>query len=258
LTRQTGQTVRMAILPIGIGILAAGLVAILAKPRLPSFSFTVLNLYPTLLHGSTPAFNVGAKIQLHNSNFITAAVHAFTFDLYYPDWEEKLKYIGQVTDKRQKERAVTEEKMINTTTISSEDNAIWVLGPRRDFEIDDEVIMVPTNAGTKVFSSLSWDIFQMSGILQIPLSGVFHIKANGKVPLSMSMICDNNLLDTWKLEFQGISCRMDWVGPGWISLDKEANRLRSKLEGKTWRAADFPIPSVEDPEDHVSATVVSS
>lgn len=240
----------VAILPIGVGILAAGLIAILAKPRLPSFSFKVLKMYPKLLHDSTPAFNVGAKIQLHNSNFITAAVHAFTFDLYYPDWEDKLQYIGQVTDKRQKDQPAAEETATNSTeTTNSNEDAMWVLGPRRDFEIVDDVIMVPTNAGSKVFSSLSWDVFQKSGVLQVPLSGVFHIKANGKIPLSMSMICENNLLDTWKMEFQGISCYLDFVGPGWTNLTKESARLRSKLEDTTWRAVDFPIPTAEIQDD---------
>ena len=236
----------VAILPFGVGILAAGLMlASLARPRLPSFSFKVLKLYPTLLHDSTPAFNVGANIQLHNANFITAAVHAFTFDLYYPDWEEKLRYIGQVTDKRQKESPPLAETT-NTTKTAKNKAPIWELAPRADFEIIDDVIMVPTNAGSKVFSSLSWDVFQKSGVLQVPLSGVFHIKANGKIPLSMSMICDNNVLDTWKMEFQGISCRLDSVGLGWTNLTIESARLRSKLEDTTWRAADYPIPIAEE------------
>eukprot|EP00536_Pseudo-nitzschia_multiseries_P015083 jgi/Psemu1/216796/e_gw1.817.8.1 len=243
------------IIPISVGILVAGLVAFMANPRLPTFSFKVLKLYPTLLHDSTPAFSVGADIRLHNANFITAEVYAFSFDLYYPDWEEKLKYIGQVTDVLQKQKGGpqdiengTASKTINATKTSAKKykkEVIWTLAPRSDFEKVDDVVMVPTNAGTKVFSSLSWDVFQKSGILQVPLSGVFHIKANGKIPLSMSMICDNNVLDAWKMEFQGVSCRMDYVGPGWTDLTIESARLRSKLEDTTWRAADYPIPEAK-------------
>jgi len=257
--------VHVAILKLfGVGILAAGLISFLARPRLPSFSFQILKLYPTLLHDSTPAFNVGANIQLHNANFITIAVHAFTFDMYYPDWDEKLRYIGQVTDTRQKEERPSSdvaETTNNSTTKTRTNNnnnnkkPIWELAPRKDFEIIDDVIMVPTNAGSKVFSSLSWDVFQKSGVLQVPLSGVFHIKANGKIPLSMSMICVNNVLDTWKMEFQGISCRLDFVGLGWTNLTKESARLRSKLEDTTWRAADHPIPVAEE---ETALAVVSS
>mmetsp|Transcript_25371 Transcript_25371/g.54108 ORF Transcript_25371/g.54108 Transcript_25371/m.54108 type:complete len:251 (+) Transcript_25371:152-904(+) len=240
----------VALVPIGFGILAAGLLAFIGKPRLPTFSFKVLKLYPKLLHNSTPAFNVGANIQLHNANFITAAVHAFTFDMYYPDWEEKLQSIGQVTDTKQKEPQRIEDTInASKTKRDKKKDAIWTLGPRRAFETIDDVIMVPTNAGSKVFSSLSWDAFQKSGVLQLPLSGVFHIKANGKIPLSMSMICDNNVLDTWRMEFQGISCRLDAVGPGWTDLAKESERLRSKLEGTIWRASDHPIPIDEDEDD---------
>ena len=132
-------------------------------------------------------------------------------------------------------------------------DAIWTLAPRSDFEKVDDVLMVPTNAGTKVFSNLSWDVFKKSGVLQVPLSGVFHIKANGKIPLSMSMICDNNVLDAWKMEFQGVSCHLDYVGPGWTNLTIESARLRSKLVHTTWRAADYPIPSTETKEIEVIA-----
>jgi hypothetical protein len=248
----------VAIIPIGTGILAATLASLLVfRPRLPQFSFQVQSLYPTLLHDSTPAFNIGANIKLYNGNYITAAVHAFTFDLYYPDWEEKLQYIGQVTDVKQKQPVVENN---NSTKAKNDDNeAIWVLSPRMDFEVIDDVIMVPTNAGSKVFSSLSWDVFKKMGILQVPLSGVFHIKANGKIPLSMSMICDNNILDTWKMEFQGISCHMDFVGVGWTNLTKESERLRSKIINTTWRADDYPINPVDisDEEDTAVALVSS-
>jgi len=210
-----------------------------------------LKLYPTLLHDSTPAFSVGADIRLYNGNFITADVYAFTFDLYYPDWDEKLNYIGQVTDLLQKQptkdvtATTTTNNATKTSTRKLKKEVIWTLAPRSNFEKVDDVMMVPTNAGTKVFSSLSWDAFQKSGILQVPLSGVFHIKANGIIPLSMSMICDNNVLDAWKMEFQGVSCRMDYVGPGWKDLTIESERLRLKLEHSTWRAADYPLPEAE-------------
>ena len=239
----------VAVLPISLGILAAGIIVIIAKPKLPTFSFKILKLYPTLLQDSTPAFNVGAKIQLHNANFITAAVHAFTFDMYYPDWEDKLQSIGQVTDTRQK---AIQEADVAVNNTNGNNGAIWILAPRRDFEAVDDVIMIPTNAGSKVFSSLSWDAFRKKGVLQLPLSGVFHIKANGKIPLSMSMICDNNLLDTFEMSFQGISCNLDFVGPGWINLTDESARLRSKLENTVWRAEDYTIPGNEVEQDAVA------
>ena len=239
----------VAIIPISFGILAAGLLAVLAKPRLPTFSFNILKLYPTLLQDSTPAFNVGAKIQLHNANFISAAVYAFTFDMYYPDWDDKLSYVGHITDTRQKE---TPEAEVAANTTNGDNGPIWTLAPRADFEVVDDVMVIPTNAGSKVFSSLSWDAFRRKGVLQVPLSGVFHIKANGKLPLSMSMVCDNNLLDTFKMEFKSISCNLDFVGLGWTNLANESARLRSKLVHTVWRATDYPIPGKEVERDSVA------
>lgn len=222
----------VAIIPSIIAATLTSFLIFTGRPRLPKFSLTVKNIYPTFLEDSTPALSVGTKIKMYNGNFITAAVHAFTFDLYYPEWDNELRYIGQVTDLRQQQTQLKPQQENNgnvTVTTKTDSNPIWVLSPRADFEVVDDVMLIPSNAGTKVFSSLTWDVIKKRGILHLPLSGVFHIKANGILKLSMSMICEDNLLDAWKMEFESISCEMDYVGLGWTDLTKESERLQLKV-----------------------------
>jgi hypothetical protein len=219
----------VALVTIGISVLVilTGVYEVL-KPRLPQYAFRILQMYPKFLRDSTLAYQIGADIKLHNDNFVAIHVYSLRFDLFYPAWDEKLHHVGQVTDKRQQETAGDQDFM----------SAVWVLPPRQDFETIDDVVMIP-NGGANVMSSLSWDIFQKMGVLQVPLTGVIQVKADGKVPATLSMICDN-LLNTWKMEVRGISCTMDSLEPGWSDLTKASDRLRAKMENTFWRPADHP------------------
>mmetsp|Transcript_23389 Transcript_23389/g.38094 ORF Transcript_23389/g.38094 Transcript_23389/m.38094 type:complete len:263 (-) Transcript_23389:230-1018(-) len=219
----------VALLSIGLGVLVAlaGFYQLM-KPRLPKYTFGVRQLYPKFLKDSTLAYQMGANIKLHNDNFVAIHIFALSFDLFYPDWEEKLHHVGRVTDKRQQTESADQDFL----------SAIWVLPPRHDFETVDDVIMIP-NGGARVMSSLSWDLLQKKGKLQVPLSGVIHVKADGKIPITLSMICDN-LLDAWKMEVKGVACTMDSLQPGWSDLEKATEYLRNKMEGAIWQPADHP------------------
>jgi hypothetical protein len=107
--------------------------------------------------------------------------------------------------------------------------------------------MIPTGTA-KAMSSLSWDMVQKKGLLQIPLSGVVHIKANGKVPVTMSMICDN-VLNAWKMQVKGVACTMDSLAAGWSDLDEMSEQLRSKLENKAWKASEHTLEVDVDDDD---------
>ena len=172
------------------------------KPRLPQYTFKIKRVIPKFLKDGTLAYQMKSDVQMHNDNFISIHIYALSFDLFYPDWKERLHHVGTVTDKRQQDEP-------------DEDFAepIWVLPPRRDFETMDDVIMIP-KGGPKVMSSLSWDVVQKKGVLQVPLAGIIHVKANGHIPVTMGMVCEN-LLDTWKMEVQGLSCKIDSLAPGW-------------------------------------------
>ncbi|KAL3937775.1 MAG: hypothetical protein SGARI_001992 [Bacillariaceae sp.] len=217
---------------VAIGSLSIILLAVaglfqLLKPKLPQYTFRIRKLYPKFLKDGTLAYQMKSDVTMHNDNFISIHIYALAFDLFYPDWTERLHHVGTVTDKRQQEEP--DEDF---------DTPIWVLPPRHDFETMDDVIMIP-KGGAKVMSSLSWDILQKKGVLQVPLSGLIHVKANGHIPVTMGMICDN-LLDAWKMEVQGLSCKIDSLAPGWSDLNVAGEKLRLKMEDMPWTPSEHP------------------
>jgi hypothetical protein len=207
-----------------------GLIQIL-KPRLPQYTFKIKTVVPKFLQDGTLAYQMKSQVQMHNANFVSIHIYAFSFDLFYPDWQERLHHVGTVTDKRQQDEPY-----------EGFDTPIWVLPPRDDFattdDDDDAVIMIP-KGGPNVMSSLSWDVLQKKGILQVPLVGIIHVKASGQIPATMGMVCEN-LLDTWKMEVQGLSCKIDSLAPGWSDLEAAGERLRAKIEDAPWRPCDHP------------------
>jgi hypothetical protein len=214
------------IIPISIGVIAAlaGLYQVL-KPRLPQYSFQVRSVYPKFLQDSTLAYEMGATVKLHNDNFMSIHIYAMLMDMYYPDWNARLQHVGQVLDERQ--------LLVGSDEDLDFPSAIWVMPPRQNFETVDKVLMIPYG-GAKVMSSLSWDALQKGGVLQVPLSGVIHIKADGKVPMTLTMICEN-ILDTWSMMVSGVSCYMESLAPGWSNITVASERLRTKLINTTWQ-----------------------
>lgn len=213
------------IIPISIGVIAALAGLYVLKPRLPQYSFQVQRVYPKFLTDSTLAYKMGATVKLHNDNFVSIHIYAMLMDMYYPDWNARLQHVGQVLDARQ--------VFVGSDMDMDFPSAIWVLPPRQNFETVDNVMMIPYG-GAKVMSSLSWDAFQKKGVLEVPLSGVIHIKADGKVPLTLTMVCEN-ILDTWSMIVSGVSCNLDSLEPGWSNMTVASERLRAKLVNTTWQ-----------------------
>jgi hypothetical protein len=197
------------------------------KPRLPQYTFVIKSLFPKFLSNAQLAYQMKSQIQMYNDNFISIHIYALSFDLFYPDWNNRLHHVGQVTDQRQQDEP--DEDF---------DTPIWVLPPRQNFQTTDNVIMIP-NGGAQVMSSLSWDTLQNKGMLQVPLSGVIHVKANGQLPVTMGMICDN-LLNAWKMEVKGLSCKIASLEPGWSDLVAAGERLRMKMEDTLWKQCNNP------------------
>ncbi|KAG7343329.1 hypothetical protein IV203_021274 [Nitzschia inconspicua] len=217
----------MGAFPLAIILAAAGLFQVF-KPRLPQYTFRVKTIFPKFLsRNANLSYQMKSQIQMHNDNFISIHIYALSFDLFYPDWNNRLHHVGQVTDIRQQEEP--DEDF---------DTPLWVLPPRQNFETIDDVIMIPTG-GAQVMSSLSWDALQKRGVLQVPLSGVIHIKANGQIPITMGMICDN-LLKAWKMEVHGLSCRIASLEPGWTDLVISGERLKAKMENTLWNPSIHP------------------
>ena len=168
--------------------------------------------------------------------------HPFTFN--------NLVHIGQVQDKYQQEKAqprsssaiVTSvndsssssaedsDDEVPTATSNSKKEPLWEMLPRQLFETVDHVFMELYNIGhLGVMSSLSWDIIMSGfGSLQVPSSGVIQVKANKKIPLTMSIICDN-ILNMWTLEMTGMSCQLSNIEVGWTNMEATIGKLRNEV-----------------------------
>ena len=119
---------------------------------------------------------------------------------------------------------------------------MWSLGPRSDFVVDDTMYMVLYGEISAILS-LSYDsLINLGGTIQVPLTGVMHIVANGIVPVTLSIICDNEL-DTWSLTVNGLNCELNNLLPGWKDMGEESSRLRSKLEGTKYSNVESRIPT---------------
>lgn len=223
---------------LGISLLAMVLHSVF-QPRLPQYSFRVRSLVPKW---SKRRVQVGAGVKMHNDNYVAIDIHALSFDMFYPDWKGSLQHIGHVHDVKQQPQ---EEQAIITAAESSSSqlgtteqqeqadddssSPLWALQPRQSFETMDTVLMQPPTAmSLSLISNLSWDLLKLGGKLNLPSSGVIHLKANRQVPLTLSILCDN-LLNTWTMELEGRSCTMDAMELGWMNMQNSVQRLRQKV-----------------------------
>jgi hypothetical protein len=208
------------------------------KPRLPHYSFQIKKFPVWKWVNGQLKTRLGAGVRLRNDNYVPIDVHALSFDLFYPDWHGTLAHIGNVQDTQQgqKEKGPklytqydNNASIITTTSLyySASHTPLWALLPRQSFETDDNVYVQPAG-GIKVLSSLGWDLVRQGGTLSIPSSGVIQIKAHSKLPLTLSILCDN-LLDVTTLEMQGIECELESVDMGWVHLPTAVTALRQSV-----------------------------
>ena len=133
---------------------------------------------------------------------------------------------------------------------------LWEMLPRQLFETVDHVFMEPYNVGhVGVMTSLSWDILKSGfGTLQIPSSGVIQVKANKKLPLTMSIICDN-ILNTWTMTMSGVSCELSNIELGWNNMESAISKLRNEVLTKPIKQdSNYNVVMIDDNETATTTT----
>ena len=205
------------------------------KPRLPKYAFRIQKMRPHWFDNQFRA-KLGAGVWMRNDNYVHLDIHALSCDIYYPDWDGGLNYIGHIHDAQQVTRRQLE---LPATGGGSDDLAeiklrekrsapLWRIPARQTFETNDHVMMIPVKLGWGVLSSLFFDLIRKYGTINLPSSMVIHIKANKKIPLTLNILCDNEL-NAWSLEMMGITCELDSVAVGWYDLASEVTKLRSSV-----------------------------
>lgn len=232
------DAVMVALLPaLSIGAASMLITAFVLYPRLPQYSFRIQSAGPRW-YGWEHGFRarLGSKVRLKNENNLGIDIHALSFDLFYPDWEGNLHWLGNVQDTQQLELMLQNEQALAEGSSSGplpvppkKPSAIWKMPARNFFETEDEVFLLPTLAPFRVMSRLFWDLWTARGILTIRSTGAVHIKANGQLPFTLNILCDN-LLDTWALEMQGVHCDLDVMDLGWKNMTRAMEKLRLKIE----------------------------
>ena len=138
----------------------------------------------------------------------------------------------------------------STSSHMSHKPPLWEMLPRQLFETVDHVFMEPYNVGhVGVMTSLSWDILKSGfGTLQIPSSGVIQVKANKKLPLTMSIICDN-VLNTWTMTMSGVSCELSNIELGWNNMELAISKLRNEVLTKPIKLdANYNVVMIDENE----------
>jgi hypothetical protein len=162
-------------------------------------------------------------------------VHALSFDVFYPDWnEESLAFIGRVQDRQQQQEVAvvgvippteppqqSPSKASKTRNKSAAKQPLWQIHPRADFSVTDDIYMAP--AFQQMLYSLPGIVRGMwrdgGTSLIVPTTGVAHIKASStRAPFTVSFVCDN-LLNAWSMSVTGFECSLFNLQPGWVHLE---------------------------------------
>lgn len=212
------------------------------QPRVPLYQFSV-NKLPWFrfrtTHTNLDAFHLQtvlhANVVMQNDNYVTTAVHALAFDLYFPDWDGTLHNIGHVVDQNQWISALEEEDSKNeavwknetVTSLKSYAKPMWIMNARQAFETTDQVhLTLWLRKLWYTLTHLTWQTIRRGGTLSMPSTGVIHVKAAHASKLTVSMICDNHL-NTWTMQMDGRKCAMHKLSTGWVDIQEEAERMRN-------------------------------
>ncbi|GKY96867.1 hypothetical protein MPSEU_000645800 [Mayamaea pseudoterrestris] len=215
----------------GLG-LAALLVQQVIKPRVPVYTLQIVR-FPSVKHVHEKLLTqLTTDISFHNGNFVELNVHALLFDLYTADWEGSLHHVGVVQDCQSAE--LTRDPMLFRRKHHVPSTATWDIAPRANFTTVDQIYVDITSfrnlLSTATRLIASW--WKGSGSLLLPTTGVAFIKANGKTPLTVSLICDN-VVNTWRMSIVGLDCALHSMNMGWnMEVEDAAKQVRDHAVAK--------------------------
>jgi hypothetical protein len=217
----------VAFLPVvSVGLTGLTL-AFFIYPRLPHYSFQIRSASPRWYQGEGFRAILGANVQLKNDNYVAIDIHALSFDLYYDDWWGETQLLANVQDTRLREVQTLHEdedevesypasEEMDTEALVAAESPIWKLLPRERFETYDHVLMEPI-AGLSTVANLLYGMILNWGTVPVRSSGAVQLKANGKVPLTLNILCDN-LLNGFTLEVKGVHCELHRLDIGWKDI----------------------------------------
>lgn len=233
--------------------------AYLAFPRIPYYEVVNLTLTDVALvsffSSLEVSFTVKADVQVDNSNFVGAELHASRVHIFYPDWFGQLQYIGDGVDhytraqeserKQSCARLSGDFEAVNIQRSSNENNSTTLIPAsfadeqkdlstpvlfraRQSILANDNLIFIK-KLKPKTYLNILWDTISSSGTLSVPASLIVHTKS--PLPFTTSFICYNEIyLYSYPVQiFQG-ECEIDKIVAGWIDLEKASAEMRIKID----------------------------
>jgi len=229
----------------------------LMTPRMPSYQITSIRLATVnlsyLLRLDCQLF---AGIQVENTNFFGADIHAALVDIYYPDWDGTLNHIGVLREVQKKaevklcyatatdrnptgvilrgrdtsDSVSNESSMCLADDIDTKKSAPFLTIQPRSITISDAdiVSIILKNVGPYTYFNAIKDAIKTGGTIDILISGVAHVKSSLGLPLSLGIICDNtlDLFGRPTVQIAGRRCTVRNVWTGWTSLADHAKLLQ--------------------------------
>lgn len=206
----------MIIVTIATIVAVLGGANYLFGPKVPLYQFQVLwppLLYPTGWNElSTTLY---AQIQLQNDNIVRTNIHAASFDLFFPGWNNQLVHIGHVQDMAQYQLNATSK------------DVVWSMPAKQLFSIQDTVrLRIPISSILSILSHLMYLAIIGGGTIPLPSTGVVHIKAAPLLTkITMAMVCDTTL-NVIAMQMQGQACTMRHLTPGWLDMEDQVYMMQ--------------------------------
>jgi len=243
----------LSLLSVGVTSLT---LAFLLYPRLPHYSFQIRSASPNWSwRGEGFRVTLGANVELKNDNFVAIDIHALSFDLYHADWWGETQLLANVQDLRlrddnssnnnnnnrrirpqgskvyvdKNETNIIEASSLDVQSVRmvSEPVPIWQLQPQTFFKTFDYVLMQPIG-GLATVANVMYGMIQNGGVVNVRSTGAIHIKANGQLPLTLNIICDN-VLYGFTLEMKGVHCELHRLDMGWKDIPTAMKRMGSTM-----------------------------
>jgi len=253
-------------LPILLWIASASSLLYVAMPRMPLYrmiSIRLVTVAITSFYSLKLSATLRAGFQIENANIIGADAHSVLVDIYYPDWNGQLVHIGKLSETVNEQVGLGEGSRGGAMLYAEanefndsdcQESSMWTIkntcesthkldsnslndspGPfftikgRQTTSTNDEIMTIfLENLEPKVYFNILRDAISNGGTIDVPTSGVAHLKASLSPPISLGVTCYNSVrFYPPPLVIEMRECAIEGVSTGWPDIEGQSDKLRN-------------------------------